>query len=205
MIITIGRTFGSGGRITGMKLAEKLGIKFYDKELTRIMSDETGIAEQLFGESDEHLKKKYIGTDLSWMEEKPLPPSNKKYSSEGNLFRLQAEKIRQLADGEDCIIMGRCANMVLKDRTDCIRIFCYASADNCKKRAMEVCGLDEKEIVKKISITDRFREDYYRHFTGMNLSDAHNYDLCVNTGSHTVDELTDMLYNYIKSWQKGIK
>ena len=99
MVITIGRTYGSGGRVMGKALAAKLNIDFYDTELMRMLSDETGINEALFGESDETLKKAYFGQDLKWKKNPtPLPASDKKYSSEANLFRLQTQMIRKLAD-----------------------------------------------------------------------------------------------------------
>lgn len=200
MVITIGRTFGSGGRIMGKELAKKLGFKFYDAELIRLVSDETGISENLFGETNERLKKSYIGQDISWMEDPtPLPPSNKKYTSEENLFRLNAKLIRELADKEDCIIMGRCGATVLKGREDVIKLFCYASPEDCTKRAMEVCGLSEKEAIKRINEVDRYRESYYKHFTGKKITDATNYDLCINTGTSSVDELVNFVCMYIEN------
>lgn len=204
MVITISRTYGSGGRVMGKALAEKLGCKFYDRELMRMLSDDSGINEALFGESDEKLKHTYIGTDTEWMEDwGPLPPSDKKYTTESNLFRLQVEMIKKLADEkEDCIIMGRCADAVLKDRDDVIRVFCYASHDDCVKRTMEVCGLEEKDALKRIAEVDKFRKAYYRHFTGNDMEDATNYDLCINTASMTVDALSDIVMDYISTWKK---
>lgn len=206
MVITISRTYGSGGRVMGKALAEKLGFKFYDAELMRMLSDETGINEALFGESDEKLNKKYIGTSQDWRTDAdPLPPSDKKYVSEENLFKLQARMIRKLADEENCIIMGRCADAVLADREDVIRIFCYASRENCVKRTMEVCGLSEKDAEKRIDITDKFRQDYYHHFTGKTIDDAENYDLCLNTESMSVDELSDFAFLYVYAWKNKDK
>lgn len=200
MVITISRTYGSGGRVMGKALAAKLGWKFYDKELMRMLSDETGINEALFGESDEKLKKTYIGTDVDWKNEKEtLPPSDKKYASEDNLFRLQAQMIRKLADTENCVIMGRCADAVLAGRNDVIRVFCYASHEDCVKRAMEVCGIGEKETEKRISEVDKFRAAYYKHFTGKAIDDARNYDLCINTGSRPVETLAEFVHGYVNT------
>lgn len=206
MVITISRTYGSGGRVMGKRLAEKLGIKFYDRELIRMLSDETGINEALFGESDERLKQSYFGTDTEWQDNPtPFGPSEKKYTSEGNLFKLQAQMIKKVAENEDCIIMGRCADTILADRDDVVRLFCYASHENCVKRAMEVCGLGEKEIEKRIAVIDKYRENYYKHFTGRSLYDANNYDLCLNTGSRTVEELADFVSLYLNSTKKQAK
>lgn len=200
MVITISRTYGSGGRTMGKALAEKLGWKFYDRELMRMMSDETGINEALFGESDEKLKKTYIGTDTGWKHDgTPLPPSDKKYSSEENLFKLQAQMIKKLADSEDCIIMGRCADAVLEGRNDVIRVFCYASYEDCLNRTKEVCGLDDKEAEKRIAEVDKFRAAYYRHFTGNSIDEARNYDLCINTGSRPVETLVEFVRGYVNS------
>ncbi len=204
MVITISRTYGSGGRVMGKALAKKLGCKFYDRELMRMLSDQTGINEALFGESDEKLNHTYIGTDTGWVDDwGPLPPSDKRYTSESNLFRLQAKMIRELSEGEDCIIMGRCADAVLCDNKDVIRVFCYASESDCINRTMEVCGLDEKEAEKRIAKLDKFRKAYYYHFTGRKIDEATNYDLCINTGSMSVDALSDIVLDYIKTWEKN--
>jgi len=200
MVITISRTYGSGGRVMGQALAKKLGWKFYDKELMRMLSDETGINEALFGESDEKLKKTYIGTDTEWKDEREaLPPSDKKYASEENLFKLQAKMIKKLADAQNCVIMGRAADAVLAGREDVIRVFCYASHEDCVKRAMDVCGLGEKETDKRIAAVDKFRAAYYKHFTGHPIDDARNYDLCINTGSRDVDTLVEFVLGYVNS------
>lgn len=200
MIITISRTYGSGGRMMGKALAEKLGWKFYDRELMRMLSDETGINEALFGESDEKLKKTYMGTDTDWKRNgEPLTPSDKRYTSEENLFKLQAKMIKKLADSEDCIIMGRCADAVLTGRNDVVRIFCYASHEDCVERTKEVCGFDEKEAEKRIGEVDKFRSAYYKHFTGNAIDDARNYDLCINTGSRPVEDLVKFVHGYVDS------
>ena len=205
MVITIGRTFGSGGRMMGKELAKRLGIKFYDAELIRLVSDETGISEGLFGETNERLMKSYLGQNLTWMEDPtPFPPSSKKYTSEENLFRLNAKLIRELADKEDCVIMGRCGATVLGGRPDVVRLFCYASPENCTKRAMEVCGLSEKDAVKRIAEVDKYRDSYHKHFTGKKINDATNYDLCINTGSASVEDLVDFVCSYIDK-RKSIK
>jgi len=168
----------------------------------RMLSDKTGINEALFGESDEKLTKTYFGTDIAWKDDwGPLPPSDKHYTSEENLFRLQAEMIRELAEGEDCIIMGRCADAVLADRKDVIRVFCYASEEDCLRRTMEVCGLDERNAEKRIVEIDKFRNAYYHHFTGHKMDEAINYDLCINTASMTVDALSDIVMDYIRTWK----
>ena len=202
MVITISRTYGSGGRVMGKVLAEKLGYKFYDREFMRMVSDDTGINEALLCESDEKLGRTYIGVDTGWKEDwGPLPPSDKEYTDERNLFRLQAEVIKRLADTQDCIIMGRCANAVLWDRDAVVRVLCYASEEDCLKRTMEVCGLEAKEAQKRISKVDKFRKAYYHHFTGKNMEDSTNYDLCINTGSMTLDALSDIVIEYVKKWQ----
>ncbi len=204
MVITISRTYGSGGRVLGNMISKKMGIKFYDRDLVRMLSDETGINEALFGESDERLKRNYLGEDKDWMKNPtPLSPSDKKYSSESNLFKLEAQMIRKLADTEDCVIMGRCADAILGVRDDVVRLYCYASHDNCVKRAMEVCGLGEKEIVKRIATIDKYRENYYKHFTGKSLYDSRNYDLCIDTGNRPIEELVDIVEMYVNMRKKN--
>lgn len=197
-VITIARTYGSGGRTMGKMLAEELGIKYYDREILRLASDESGISEALFGEVDEKLKttplfriakKNYSG--------EVIPPDSDDFVSNDNLFNYQAKIIKQLAAEESCVIIGRCADYLLRDWKNCIRIYCHAPLDACIKREKELSGLPDKDIIKKIQRIDKHRADYYKYYTGHEWNDANNYDMCINTASMTYEEIIEAVKVYV--------
>ncbi len=194
-IITIARGYGSGGRTIGQMLSKKLGVEFYDRDLIKLASEESGINEALFGQSDEKTKslfgtKPYKGEVIS--------PDKKAFTSEENLFNYQAMIIKKLAEEKSCIIVGRCADYVLKDNKNTIRVFVYADEENCIKNVAEVKGiLDRKEALKKIAVTDKERAAYYKAHTGREWIDARNYDLCLNSGDLGFEKCVDIIANYI--------
>lgn len=203
-VITIARSYGSGGRTLGKLLAEELGINCYDREILRMASDESGINEALFGQADEKLKKSPL---LSIIKKNPysgnvIPPESSDFVSDDNLFNYQAKVIRMLAEQESCIIIGRCADYVLKDDPDVIRLFFYAPMENCIARVMNQNGMSEKEAEKKIEKIDHYRSDYYKYYTGKDWNDARNYNFCLDTTSMSYEKLVEVVKNFIQIYQK---
>lgn len=196
-IVTIARGFGSGGRTIGEMLAKKLGVEYYDKDLIRLASDASGINEALFGQSDEKTKggvfgkpKVYTGGVIS--------PSQAGFTSEANLFNYQAMVIKQLAERGSCVIVGRCADYVLRENPRVVRVFIYADEEHCIKNVGEVRGIyDRKEAIKTIAATDKERAAYYKAHTGRDWIDARNYDLCLNSGELGFDKCVELISQYI--------
>lgn len=194
-VITIARGYGSGGRTIGQMLSKKLGVEFYDRDLIKLASEESGINEALFGQSDEKTKSMF-GSKVYKGE--VIPPDKKTFTSEENLFNYQAMIIKKLAEERSCIIVGRCADYVLKDNKNVVRVFVYADEENCIKNVAEVKGiLDRKEAVKKISVIDKERAAYYKAHTGREWIDARNYDLCLNSGDLGFDKCVEIIADYI--------
>lgn len=131
-----------------------------------------------------------------------LPPESSDFVSDDNLFNYQAKVIRELAEQESCIIIGRCADYVLKDNPDVLRLYFYAPLQDCVTRVMNQNGLSEKEAVKKIEKIDKFRADYYRYYTGRDWNDARNYDFCLDTTSMSYEKLIEVVENFIQIYQK---
>lgn len=196
LVITIARSYGSGGRTMGRLLAEELGINYYDRELVRLASDKSGISEALFGQADEKVKSGSIFQFAKRLQMGENLSADSTVSDE-ELFRIQAEVIRELAEKEDCVIVGRCADYVLKENPDVIRLFCYAPLKDCIERERALSGLEEKEIIKKIERIDKYRSDYYKRHTGGEWNDADNYDLCLNTTSMSYPDLISVVKAYI--------
>ena len=158
-VITIARQYGSGGRTIGEELAKKLGISYYDKDIIRMASEESGIHEQLFGRADENVstKQRFFAKSGIYKGEL-IPPQSKDFTSDENLFNYQAKVIRQLAETESCVIIGRCANMILKDYSNVLRVFVYGDWD-FRIREVSESGttvlLVEQNAKKALSIADR--------------------------------------------------
>lgn len=198
-VITIARGFGSGGRTIGKMLAEKLGVKFYDKELIRIASDESGINEALFGQNDEKTKNGLFGKPGVYKGE-VIAPGKSGFISEENLFNYQAMVIKKLASEESCVIVGRCADYVLRSEPHVVRVFIYADEEQCIKNTAEVKGItDRKEAIKTITATDKERAAYYKAHTGREWIDARNYDLCLNSGDLGFDKCVDIISDFIRT------
>ena len=198
-VITIARGYGSGGRTIGKMLSEKLGIPYYDRDLLRLASDESGINEQLFAKADEKLKKSLLFHIASNVYKGELiPPDSYEFVSNDNLFNYQAKIIKELADTETCIIIGRCADFVLKDYPNVIRIFVHAPLEECINNVKDLSGKTDKEIEKQIASIDKHRSEYYKHYTGRNWEDAKNYDLCLNSSNLGFDKCVEIVKSYLE-------
>ncbi|MBO4678132.1 MAG: cytidylate kinase-like family protein [Lachnospiraceae bacterium] len=196
-VITIARQYGSGGRTVGQMLAKALNVEYYDKDLIIKASEESGINLDLFAGADEksrsifkRLKKKNYGGEV-------LPPSDKNFNSEENLFNYQAKIIRDLADKESCIIIGRAADYILKDRNDVISVFVHAPMDFLMEQAGKKIALEGKELERYITNTDKERAEYYRTHTGREWTDARNYDLCLDSSKLGFDKCVEEIIAYM--------
>ena len=186
-VITIARSYGSGGRTLGKLLAKELGIHCYDRELLRMASEQSGINEALFGQVDEKIKSSPLfRISKKIYKGEVLPPDSDDFTSEDNLFNFQAQCIKELARTESCIIIGRCADFILKDEPNVIKLFFYASREDCIRRT-----------IKKIEKRDKYRSDYYKYHTGRDWNDARNYDFCLNTSSTSYEKLVKVVKDYI--------
>lgn len=198
IVITIARQYGSGGRTIGNMLAEKLGIHFYDKELMKLASDESGINEALFANADEKLKR----TSLFKIAHNAyngelIPPESDDFVSTKNLFNYQAKIIKGLAEEESCVIVGRCADFILKDYDNVLSVFIHAPHEYCMEQAATKHSMPSKELEKFILKTDKHRAEYYKYYTGREWSDARNYDLCLNSSKLGYDRCVKEIISYI--------
>ena len=193
-VITIARQYGSGGRTIGQMLSQKLGIPFYDRNIIKMISEEAGVHEGLFGRVDEYdsakaplFKKSSIYTG------KVLTPEDKDFTSDENLFALQAQYIENLAKKESCVIIGRCSNYILRKEPHVLRVFIHAPHEFRMEKSREKIGGGEKEIERFLLKDDRRKRDFSRRFTGWEWEDARGYDMCLNTGKLTYDNCVDAI------------
>ncbi len=197
-VITIARGYGSGGRTIGKMLSEELGIPYYDRDLLRFASDDSGINQQLFAKADEKLKKSLLYRVASNVYKGELiPPDSDDFVSNDNLFNYQAKIIKELAQTESCIIIGRCADFVLKDYDNVVKVFVHSPLEACINTLKEMTGKPEKEIEKQITEIDKHRAEYYKYYTGRNWEDAKNYDLCLNSSNLGFQKCVDIVKEYL--------
>ncbi|MCD8249627.1 MAG: cytidylate kinase-like family protein [Lachnospiraceae bacterium] len=183
-IITIARETGSGGHSITRKLSEALGIPYYDRDLLRIASDVSGIHERLFGLADERIgMREMLSSAEKVYTGEVLPPDSDDYVSTKNLFSFQAKIIKDLADKESCIILGRCVNRLLMDRPNVLKVFIHASlGERVERISAKNMTWSSKEVMKKIRTEDKRRAAYYYYYTGEEWRDAGEYDLSLDSG-----------------------
>ena len=196
-VITIARSYGSGGRKMGRLLAKELGYEYYDREILRIASDESGISEELFRQADERQRIPLFRIAREVYTGEVIPPDSDDFISNENLFRYQAKIIRELAATRNCVIVGRCANFILRGRDNVLNVFVTAPVVDCVRRVMETDGLNLEEAEKKIKKIDKRRADYFKYFTGRQWQDAALYDLCLNTGHMSEQKCVDIVRAYM--------
>ena len=192
-VITIGREFGSGGRETGEKLAEKLGIKCYGKELLKEISEASGLQEKYIESMDERSPGVFPMSSIVTASTAQVDfnsPSMKAYIA-------QFSTIQNIAERENCIIIGRCADYILSERENVLNIFIYADMDKRIERVMRVYGLNEKEAKKRILKEDKQRAQYYEYYTDKKWEARNSYDICINTGKLGIDNTVDIVASII--------
>ncbi|MGI6094102.1 MAG: AAA family ATPase [Lachnospiraceae bacterium] len=206
VVITIARQFGSGGKTIGMKLAQDLGIKCYNREILRMASDESGIKEELFNENDEKLRNGTLfGISKNIYNGQLIAPGKSNFVSPENMFYYQAKIIRDLAEKESCVIIGRCADFVLKDYENVMSVFVHAPKEYCLERAGERVALKGRELEKFVEKKDKYRGSFYKYYTGREWEDARNYDLCLDSSKLGFDKTQEAIQAYMKikfpDWQ----
>ncbi len=197
-IITISREFGSGGRELGRRLAEALQIAYYDQEIVTELIERTGFALDYVRQAEESIPvpllpittARTFGIGYNSVVEQQL-----------SIYNHESDIIKELAEKSDCLIVGRCADYVLRDM-DPFRIFVYADIDSklarCREKGPDAKNMSDRELRQKISSVDKKRSRYYQFYTDNLWGDKENYDLCVNTSSKDIKKLSVLLAEFIK-------
>ena len=212
-VITIGRQFGSGGRYVGRMLAEKLGIPFYDKELLSEAAKQSGICEEIFEDHDEKPTRSLLFNLVTGMQVHgdagsyymDMPLNHKIFlaqfdamSVSDKLYVCQTNVIRDLASKGPCVIVGRCADYVLKDRPNTISVFLKAEMQSKVERAVKYYGVDPQKAEDRIRKADKQRASYYNYYATATWGDVNNYDLCVDTGKLGVEGTAELIARFVE-------
>ena len=199
-IITISREFGSGGRTIGRKVAEELGIPFYDKELVDQIAMESGFAPKFVEEHGEHSPS---GSLFSYaFAPQGVPGIMNGLSTADFLWNIQCNVILQLADKGPCVIVGRNADYILKDRPDALHVYVFADAPYRAERIVRLYGDSEKTPEQRLAEKDKRRRVNYQHYTGRTWGQAQNYDICLDTGVLGIEQCKDIVVSIVKNSQE---
>lgn len=189
IVITINREYGSGGRYVGELLAKKLGIKLYDKDLIMMVSGESGLSASYIEEKEQSI----AGTLLANF--------NSQYynnlTNDDNLFIAESNAIKEIAKRESCVIVGRCADYVLKDEDYVFKIFVYSDDEGKVQRAIKYYGLEEKNALKEINKINKAREKHYNHYTGAEWKDLEHYDFTINVDKFGIEKTVEIIEKMI--------
>ncbi len=190
-IITISREFGSAGRTIGKQLAERLGYKYYDKELVRQVADETGFDPSYIEETGEHSAGR---SSLSYVFSTPgVPGIMKGMSASDFLWCIQHNVILKLADQEPCVIVGRCADFILRDRDDVLNVFIHAPMQARAERIVRLYGESDKSPEQRLKEKDKRRRNNYKHYTGQDWGVSQNYHITLDSAAVGIDRCVDIL------------
>ena len=200
-IITISRAFGSGGRTIGKAVADRLGIPFYDKELVAKVAEESGFHADFIEEAGE-----YASVTSSFLFNIAVSPNPMAMmgtmSMADQLFVCQTNVIRRLADEGPCVIVGRCADYILREREDCLHVFIHADMEHRAERIVRLYGETKQSPEKRLTDKDNKRKVYYRHYTNRNWGEAQNYHLALNSGLIGVENCTDIIVDMVNLLDK---
>ena len=192
-IITISRQFGSGGRTVGRQLAERLNIPFYDRELVKQVAEETGFDTKFIEENGEFSPSESI---FSFAVSQGVPCMQNGLSVSDFIFCMQRQVILKLAE-KPCVIVGRGADYILRDRDDVFDVFIHASMENRADRIVRLYGESEKKPEQRLADKDKKRKIYYKHYTDREWGDAKNYDMCLDSGRIGIDKCVDLIIDAI--------
>ena len=184
-IITISREFGSGGRTIGKLVADKLGIHCYDAELIQKIVEKSGYDADYVKEKGEDAPGGWFSTFLA--------DRTRGETNQDKLWNYQTQVITELADKESCVIVGRCADYILRARADCLTVFIHANLEKRTARIIQEYGAKEESAEKQVKDKDKRRTAYYQFYTDMKWGDAKNYDICLNSGDLGIEKCAEII------------
>lgn len=200
LVITVGRQFGSGGRELGRKIADLLGIKYYDKELLSHAASDAGLSQEFVENNDERFPR-FISSSISFaMGFNSMSWYQNPTSISGDsIYETQSEVIRQLAAAGPCVIVGRSADYVLRDNPFTVNIFVHAPAECCNDRIMARSDISSRAKADKLRRqTNKLRAAYYNFYTDKHWGDAASYDLCFDTSLLPTEAIAEIVAQYVR-------
>lgn len=192
-VITISRQCGSGGRYIGERLAEELGISCYDEKLMDMVAKESGFAPDFIEEKGERITGSLLFNIASSLTYASNVFSGNGMSLQDEIYFMQNRIIKELAEKEPCVIVGRCADYILREREDCLNVFIHADEASKLERAVKNYGMSEKDAAMILKKKDKARYNHYKYYTDEEWGMASNYDLCLNSGLFGIDGCVEII------------
>ena len=203
LIITIGREYGSGGREIGERVAKALGIGYYDKKIISLAAKKSGLSDEFIANNEQRVRSGIMQSlaasasySTGFFSGQYLPLSE-------SIFISQAQVIRDIAQRESAVIVGRCADYILEGRENTINVYIHAPIEERIKRIMRLYDLDEAAAMKSITTSDKERGNHYFRYTDRKWGKAQNYDLCINSALMGVEKTVDLLVSMAKIEESG--
>ncbi len=198
LIITIGRQFGSGGREIGRKVAELLGINYYDKELILEASKASGLCTECFERVDEKAPNRFLNAlSKGWLSGASGMPASG--WSDEMIFKVQSDVIRDIAEKHSAVIVGRCADYILRDHPGCVSVFIHATEDDCVRRIIaRNNGVSESEARTLAQRRNKLRAAYYNFYTDKVWGDGASYNLCINSSAIGAQATAEFIVEFVK-------
>ena len=200
-VISISREFGSGGRLIGKQLAARLGIPCYDRTLILKTAEKSGLSPDFIARAEERARSRFhmsiapIGIGAPTMSSHGIPVSHQ-------AFFAQSDVIRELADQGPCVIVGRCSDYVLGERSNCLKVFIYADLADRVTRCAEEYHIETANMTERVKEIDRGRANYYNYYTGHNWGEMRQYDLTLNSSATGVDGAVELIATLVRLWEK---
>lgn len=199
-VVTIARGYGSGGKVIAMKLAEQLGISIYEHRILALASEYSGYEEGKLVPFDERVNGSYLSKKLTQIaSEYGIHPMTREFKQNQRIFDIQKRIIQDLADSESCVIVGKCADDILKNRKNVLSVYIEAPRPYCRARIMKKQNVSAEEADKLITTTDKYRAEYYRYYTGGNYwTNPVNYDITLNSERVGEDNCVETIIALLK-------
>ncbi len=205
-VVTISREFGSGGAIIGEKLALKLGVPLYNRNIIEMAAEQSGLSPDFIDKAEERASNSFLynlssylysgsGSDLdrtAFTTQYEMPVNDKAFFS-------QASVITDLAQKGNCVIVGRCSDYLLRDNPDCIKVFIYANVEDRRKMLINAYDVPPEEAERRLAKLDKGRAYYYKHYTGENWGQIRDHDLILNSSVTGLDGAVDVIIQFMKS------
>lgn len=199
-VINLGRQLGSGGKEIGEKLAKALNIAFFDKQLIKLASDESGLCKEFFEKADERAQQTMLGGIFSgrfpFVGDGTLPYGS--FLNNDSLFKIQSDVIRQLAENQSCLFVGRCADYILRDHPRQVNIFISASKEARIARLMQLHSITQQQAEEMMEKADKKRASYYNYYSYNTWGAASTYHLCVDSSVMGIDKTVEYLLLFIR-------
>lgn len=198
LVITIGRQYGSGGRLIGEAVANKLGIPFYNRNMIDMIAEKSGLAREYISRREDKVSSRMIWAPLVGDTGMSMLYSLSYYTNSDKMFFAQSEIIKDIAKKGSCVIVGRCADYILRERKNCLKVFVYGDKKDRMERIVQQYGVEQAKAAKTLDNTDNGRAKYYNHYTEMTWGDCRHYHLCIDSSRFGIEGAADVIVQAAK-------